>query len=163
MKRSKSTLAILFFTALAVAFAAAQAVRLEPAPAPLKLMAVHERLAVPGPVQQVLNRACNDCHSTDTRWPWYSRVAPVSWMVTRDVQAGRKAMSIDAWSANNRRRTMGELMAACAVAQAGLMPPKAYTLIHREARLTAADVTTLCEWTAMETKTLSARVSTPPR
>jgi hypothetical protein len=81
-------------------------------------------MAVPPAVSSVLERSCRDCHSNDTVWPWYSNVAPMSWMVIDHVNDGR------------RQTKKGE------------MPIGSYLLLHRDARLSPDDVQTLCGWTA---------------
>lgn len=79
-------------------------------------------------------RACFDCHSNETAWPWYSRVAPLSWLVRRDVDKGRAKLNLSEWGL--RRQEAGE--AAETVAE-GEMPMAVYSLLHAEARLTAAE------------------------
>ncbi len=77
--------------------------------------------------------ACFDCHSNQTVWPWYSNVAPGSWLVYRDVQEGREAMNFSEWPAVGG----GGLLAAAAQKVAnGEMPPLQYRLMHGAARLT---------------------------
>lgn len=90
-----------------------------------------------------------DCHSNETRWPWYSRVAPVSWLVASDVERGRAAMNFSEWSA---RPEVGAslLYAACEAARSARMPPAPYLILHPEARLSHADVQVLCSWTDKE-------------
>lgn len=101
----------------------------------------------------VLERACANCHSNETRWPWYSRVAPGSWLVGGHVERGRRALNFSEW----RTRTEGKpgaalatLSAACAAAANGQMPPPTYLWIHPEARLSQADKQALCAWTDAE-------------
>jgi hypothetical protein len=79
-------------------------------------------------------RACFDCHSNETAWPWYSRVAPVSWLIHWDVNNGRKVLNFSEWESGRRegenpKKIREELVE-------GEMPPTQYTLIHPEARLT---------------------------
>lgn len=76
-------------------------------------------------------RACFDCHSNKTTWPWYSHVAPMSWVVQRHVDEARLALNFSDWSQNY----YGEGQAAMNVIR-GDMPPLSYWLFHPEARLT---------------------------
>ena len=79
-------------------------------------------------------RACFDCHSNETRWPWYSHVAPTSWLVQRHVDEGREELNFSAWT--------GDAEAAREAAEAvvdGSMPPRSYTLLHSEAKLSAGE------------------------
>ncbi len=77
-------------------------------------------------------RACFDCHSNLTRWPWYSHVAPVSWLVQHDVDEGRAKLNFSEW--NVAQREAGE---ASEVVREGEMPPRIYTWTHEPARLDA--------------------------
>jgi hypothetical protein len=76
--------------------------------------------------------ACFDCHSNETIWPWYSNVAPVSWLVQRDVDEGRSKLNFSEW--NVRGRGVDELTE---VIREGEMPPSQYKLMHSSSRLSA--------------------------
>ncbi|MGA9533224.1 MAG: heme-binding domain-containing protein [Anaerolineales bacterium] len=79
-------------------------------------------------------RACSDCHSNETAWPWYSSVAPVSWLVVHDVQEGRQTLNFSEWDRNQQRlREIAEVL------REGEMPPFYYVLQHPGARLSAAE------------------------
>lgn len=79
-------------------------------------------------------RACFDCHSNETEWPWYSYVAPVSWGITREVQEGREVLNFSEW-----QRAYEEAHEAAEVLQEGEMPPAKYIPLHPEAKLTASE------------------------
>ncbi len=85
--------------------------------------------------------ACYDCHSNETIWPWYSNIAPISWLVYRDVAEGRKHLNFTDWQ-SSRLREPGEL--ASAVSE-GEMPPPQYLLMHTAARLSSAEKTQLAD------------------
>ena len=80
-------------------------------------------------------RACFDCHSNETVWPWYSYVAPVSWLVYNDTMGGRRELNFSEWN-TGRPRELGEISGKV---QDGEMPPAIYLLTHPEARLSAAE------------------------
>lgn len=83
-------------------------------------------------------RACFDCHSNETAWPWYSKVAPISWLVTRHVVEGRQKLNFSEWGIGRSRP--GEAAEESAeLIQRGEMPTKDYLLIHPSARLTDAE------------------------
>jgi len=82
-------------------------------------------------------RACFDCHSNETVWPWYSRIAPVSWLVRWDVDNGRKELNFSEWQNGLRKGERPEKIKEELVE--GEMPPIQYRLIHAEARLTPAE------------------------
>jgi mono/diheme cytochrome c family protein len=81
--------------------------------------------------RQLFFRACADCHSNETKWPWYSRIAPIAWLVRYDVDEGREHLNVSAWG--KQRKNEGS-EAAKAVRE-GEMPPWQYLLPHPEARL----------------------------
>lgn len=84
-------------------------------------------------------RACFDCHSNETTWPWYSNVAPFSWLVQKDVEEGRRHVNYSEWD----RRQEGEDSAR--TVRNGSMPPGYYLLTHPNARLTDAEMTALAD------------------
>ena len=82
-------------------------------------------------------RACFDCHSNETVWPWYSNVAPVSWLVQRDTDEGRSRLNFSDWqNVRNLSRVSREIGE---VIQEGEMPPAIYLSMHPNARLSAAE------------------------
>jgi cbb3-type cytochrome oxidase cytochrome c subunit len=83
--------------------------------------------------------ACFDCHSNETIWPWYTNIAPASWLVYYDVVDGRRRMNFSDWG-NIHLREPGEI---ASVINEGEMPPFQYLLIHTSARLTPAEKTLL--------------------
>ena len=108
------------------------------------------RHAVPQSVAQILDRACRDCHSNDTRWPWYSHVAPVSWFVIDHVNHGRSHFNYSDWARYSPGEGRKLLKGSCDLARETAMPLASYALMHRSARLSQADVEMLCNW-AIET------------
>ena len=79
--------------------------------------------------------ACFDCHSNETKWPWYTNVAPVSWLVQRDVESGRAQFNFSEW---NKPQDVGAGDIADVI-RGGSMPPWYYTIIHRNANLSSAE------------------------
>lgn len=84
--------------------------------------------------RELAERACFDCHSNETRWPWYSHVAPISWLVQRDVDEGREHMDFSTWD-----RSHGHAREAAEEVSSGEMPLWFYLPLHPAARLTAAE------------------------
>lgn len=108
---------------------------------------------MPEPVRQIFARACKNCHSYETEWPWYAKIAPVSWVVAADVERARKALNLSDWAITNGRKpglAIGALTAACEGVRTERMPPKPYRLLHPESRMDAKDVAVFCQWTAAE-------------
>jgi hypothetical protein len=82
--------------------------------------------------RELAARACFDCHSNETKWPWYAKVAPFSWVMQRDVDAGRSTFNFSEWS-----RPSDLVSATGTVVLGREMPPRSYSLLHGHARLTA--------------------------
>lgn len=126
---------------LALLFVAIQAVPVARTNPPIEA-----DLDAPAPVETILRRSCYDCHSNETRWPWYSYVAPVSWLVTHDVNDARGDVNFSSWElmnakdeANARHETWKEI-------EKGKMPLPKYVRLHPEARLSPDDVAVLRAW-----------------
>ena len=83
-------------------------------------------------------RACYDCHSNETVWPWYSHVAPMSWLIQRDVDEGRRKLNFSQWDQPQK-----ETREAAKTVRKREMPPWFYSAIQRDARLAAAETQAL--------------------
>lgn len=94
-----------------------------------------------------LRAACYDCHSNETRWPWYARLAPVSWLIAHDVDEGRRHLNFSTWSSEPVRAAKN-LDRINEVIDYREMPPAKYTLVHAAARLDDAHRKEILDWTA---------------
>jgi hypothetical protein len=103
-------------------------------------------------VAETFNRSCNDCHSNRTVWPWYSNVAPASWLVIYDTDHARRRMNLSEWDAITPQQQKRALDRMCSDVTRGDMPEWQYLIIHTEARLSSAEVQAVCDWS----KTASA-------
>jgi hypothetical protein len=141
---------------LVLLLVAAQAVRVERTNPP-----VARDVDAPADVREILRRACYDCHSHETVWPWYSRVAPVSWLVAHDVREGREELDFSTWDAYPPAKRTKKLRKSMEEVDEGEMPPWSYTLMHPDARLGAADRETLRTWTAAARERDARRPAAP--
>ena len=103
-------------------------------------------------VKQVFRRACYDCHSTETLWPWYSSVAPVSWLVARDVREGRVQVNFTAWKAMDSEKEAELIGEIWEEVEDGEMPPWFYRWAHRESRITDREKALIRQWSKSRTK-----------
>lgn len=106
----------------------------------------------------IIERACQDCHSERTRWPWYSHIPPVSWLLQRDVMQARSHLDLSRWqdySAGERRTLLSTIGAAT---RSETMPPGRYTVLHAEGRLSRAEREQVYRWTRAE----RSRIAGPP-
>ncbi|MEW5981432.1 MAG: Rid family hydrolase [Acidobacteriota bacterium] len=117
---------------------------------------------VPADVSAIVKRSCFDCHSNATRWPWYSQVAPVSWMVANHVREGRSALNFSEWRTYDTRRQARRLEEVCEIVRAGEMPPPSYLLMHGDARVSESDVRALCGWAAADADAMTSSGRTLP-
>jgi len=130
---------------VAVASVLSRPQRSEKADAPL-LTGAH----IPAQVRATIERSCRDCHSEATRYPWYSYIAPVSWLIKHDVERGGEHLNFSKWneySVIRRERCLSEIANQV---QDGGMPMSIYTFMHRDAKLSKADVDAIFAWTQEE-------------
>ncbi|MET0153110.1 MAG: heme-binding domain-containing protein [Candidatus Binatia bacterium] len=110
--------------------------------------AVESDVAAPGTANGVLRRACYDCHSNETFWPWYSQVAPVSWLLASDVREGRRELNFSLWNTYDPKRRAKKLKETVQEVRDGDMPPWYYVIMHSEAKLSGADRAAIERWVA---------------
>lgn len=115
----------------------------------------------PAEVQDVLERGCRDCHSHDTRWPWYSNVAPVSWFVINDVNQGRRHFNYSDWAQYDRDKVPQLLKDICDQTRKGEMPMTSYLWMHPDSRLSDRDVSLLCDWSDAERRSFRLKAEAP--
>ena len=106
------------------------------------------RMRVPDDVAQILDRACRDCHTHDTTWPWYSHVAPVSWLLSDHVNHGRRHVNFSDWASYSTTEADKRIKDVCKLVREGEMPMTSYLWMHADARLSERDVELICAWTA---------------
>lgn len=107
---------------------------------------VEEEIAAPAEVQEILSRSCYDCHSFESRWPWYAHVAPASWFVTRHVSEAREHMNFSTWNRYDAEERADHLEEIGEEVEEGKMPLKSYLLLHRDARLTEQEAGIIQGW-----------------
>jgi hypothetical protein len=112
--------------------------------------ALNDRTSVPAPVMSTLRRACFDCHSDETRWPWYATLPIASHLIERDVAKGRGQLNLSRWTQYNEFARADILDKICELATSRAMPPWQYRTLHPEARLATSDISALCVWSNQE-------------
>jgi hypothetical protein len=101
---------------------------------------------MPGEVQSILRRACYDCHSNETQWPWYSHVAPASWFVVRHVRQGRGDLNFSEWPVFDPEFEEYAFKDIEEQIEKEEMPLRSYTWLHTDAKLSEDDRETLIRW-----------------
>ncbi len=106
----------------------------------------------PPAIAALLKNSCYDCHSFETKWPWYSYIAPLSWSVMRDVNAARARMNFSDWPHGDVPRARKRWRHIAEEVQSGEMPLSSYTWLHRQARLNAQQREELVQWAEAQAK-----------
>ena len=126
---------------IGVAFLASQLVPIDRENPP-----VETEIPAPPEVRQVLERACYDCHSNESKWPWYGYVAPASWLVAYDIEEAREHMNFSTWNRYDREEQLDLVEEIWEEVDEGEMPPFFYTPLHSHANLDANDRDLLRAW-----------------
>jgi hypothetical protein len=147
---------------LVVAFVLAQFIRPAQANPPVDPA---KTLKAPADVQAILDRSCGDCHSNNTRWPWYAKVAPVSWWLADHVKDGRREINISEFATYSPRKAAHKMEEVCEQVEKGEMPLSTYLPLHPDAKLSDADKARLCAWAKSEQARIKAEhpAETAPR
>lgn len=142
MSRKRFKIAI---PAVVVLFGSMQLIRPERTNPPSDPAASFARVArAPAEVSEIVDRACADCHSNRTVWPWYSSVAPVSWVIAGHVKEGRARLNLSEWNRYGPEMSAIRQREMCEAVRSGDMPLWQHRLAHPESRLTEKDVALLC-------------------
>ncbi len=107
---------------------------------------------VPVRVRAILERACRDCHSADTVWPWYAHIPPISWQIQSDVAKGRAFLDLSMWNGYTDDERRGFSAAIGAAVRNCLMPPAKYLWMHPEARLSGEELEWIRAWVLARTR-----------
>lgn len=111
---------------------------------------------IDGPTLALFRRACQNCHSENTHWPWYSRIPPVSWVIGKDVVNARRHVNFSTWESYRPDVQLEFLTRIGSAVRSGRMPLPRYTLLHRDAVLASGERLQIYEWTKTERKRLRA-------
>ena len=135
------------FLAMVVIAVVIQFIRPDMAPVPVDPKhTIQAVVTVPPQIDAMLHQSCYDCHSNETRWPWYSQISPVSWWLKSHINDGRRALNFSEFAALPKKKQLKKLDDACDQVKQGDMPLKFYLPMHPAAHLTDADRSALCTW-----------------
>jgi hypothetical protein len=109
-----------------------------------------DEIAAPLEIDGLLQRACYDCHSNETRWPWYAWIAPASWLVAWDVNEGRRHLNFSAWDAYEPKKRAHKLEEIVEMVEQDAMPLWYYRPLHADAVLSDAERRQLVAWAEAE-------------
>src|SRR5204863_5302628 len=98
---------------------------------------ISQSFSIPDDVKSILHKACNDCHSNNTRYPWYSNIQPVDWWLTNHIKEGKKGLNLDEYTNRSLRFQYNKMKEVVDLLKKGEMPLNSYLWIHKNAKHTA--------------------------
>lgn len=107
---------------------------------------VESDVPAPDELKAVLRRSCYDCHSNEARWPWYSRIAPISWLIANDVKEGRREVNFSVWNQFTGSRRARKFKEIVEQVEQNKMPQWYYVVMHPEAKLSGSDKEMIINW-----------------
>jgi len=113
--------------------------------------------AVPGDVKVILDKACNDCHSNNTRYPWYAKLQPIHWWLDKHVREGKGHINYDEYTNRPLRYQYHKMEEVIEMIEDGKMPLKTYTWTHKDARLAADEQSKIIGWANSIMDTMKAQ------
>ncbi len=110
---------------------------------------------VPENVQAIFDRSCNDCHSNNTVYPWYSKVQPSGWFVKDHIDDGRRHLNFSVFNTYENKRKVKKLEEICEQVESKEMPLPSYLWLHRDAAMRDGEAKILCDWVEKEKNAIS--------
>lgn len=117
-------------------------------------LTMQNELKIPSEINSLFVRGCNDCHSNQTKWPFYSYIAPVSWLVSYDVMEGRKHFNMSEWGKYKLSKKASKLSGIYQAISDRTMPLPKYIPLHPEANFSDSERDQLAAWAQAEAKKL---------
>ena len=118
---------------------------------------IASRYDVPPAVQEILAKACNDCHTNNTRYPWYAKIQPVDWWLTDHVNEGKKELNLDEYTNRSLRYQYHKLEEIAEQVKSGEMPLNSYTWMHGDAKLDDGEKQLITDWFMKAKDSLNAQ------
>lgn len=117
---------------------------------------VGNTFTVPEDVKNIMAKACNDCHSNNTRYPWYSKIQPVDWWLNDHINEGKKEINFDEFTNKSLRFQYNKMKETIEMVKEGEMPLNSYTWVHKDAKLTTEEKAKITGWAQSVMDTLKA-------
>ena len=119
--------------------------------------AIGQSFSIPDDVKSILHKACNDCHSNNTRYPWYSNIQPVDWWLTNHIKEGKAHLNFDEYTHRSLRYQYHKMEETIDLVKENNMPLSSYTWIHKDAILTDTEKEKLVSWANAVMDTMKAK------
>jgi Haem-binding domain len=107
---------------------------------------IKKLVTIDATVDKILTKACYDCHSNNTNYPWYAKIMPVGWLLSNHVKEGKQHFNFDEFATYKPKKALHKLEEIDETVTDGSMPQKGYTFMHKDAKLTPEEKNTLTQW-----------------
>lgn len=101
---------------------------------------------VPNGIKDKLQVSCYDCHSNNTKYPWYNKIQPIAWFLEDHIEEGKAELNFNEWDSLSNRRKVSKLRSIIKQIESGEMPLDSYTLIHKDAKFSEAEKEEIISW-----------------
>ena len=118
---------------------------------------IGNNFAIPSDVRAILAKACNDCHSNNTDYPWYSKLQPVDWWLDKHIRNGKKHLNFDEYTNKNLRYQYHKMEETIDMVKENEMPLNSYTWVHKDAILTEAEKVAITNWAGSVMKDMESK------
>ena len=123
---------------------------------------ISKKYATPDEVKIILDKACYDCHSNNTKYPWYANFQPVAWWLDHHVDEGKGEINFDEFLTYPAKKARHKMEEVNEMVKEGEMPLNSYTWVHKDAVLTQAEKLVLAEWAVATMKTIETENNLKP-
>ena len=123
---------------------------------------IAKKYNTPNEVKVILDKACNDCHSNNTKYPWYANFQPVAWWLDHHVDEGKGEINFDEFLTYPAKKARHKMEEVNEMVKEGEMPLNSYTWVHKDAVLTQAEKLVLAEWAVATMKTIETENNLKP-
>lgn len=118
---------------------------------------IANQLIVPANVEGILKTSCYDCHSNNTRYPWYANIQPMGWLLAEHIKDGKADLNFNEFDSYSKRRQLSKLKAIGSSVKEGTMPLSSYTLLHQDAKLSKEEKKLVIDWAIKTRDSLDAK------
>lgn len=109
---------------------------------------ITKAINIPGKVLYVFKSACYDCHSNNTRYPWYVNIQPIGWIMAKHVKTGKENLNFSEFANYSKRKQANKVRSIANSIKEGSMPLSSYTIMHTDASLSREDKKVITDWTS---------------
>lgn len=123
---------------------------------------ISKKYTIPDDVNLILEKACNDCHSNNTHYPWYANVQPVAWWLNHHIEEGKAEINFDEFLNYPAKKARHKMEEVNEMVKEGEMPLNSYTWVHKDAKLDQSEKLAIANWAVATMKTIEAESNLKP-